>query len=372
MIDRAKLVQLIAALGLSLAVPAVGAEDAMRVHFIDVGQGAATLVEFPCATVLIDTGGERWPKEEWKPAKYDSTQALMKYLNGFFKGPPDIPNELALLILTHPHKDHTRGVPAVLDAFTPKSVVHNGQWHGSGIEEQTDARDYAKENPAVSGWYVLERTIPKDEGLSNTAIDSINCGSVDPKIRVLWGQVRDDNDWDYDDFSDENNHSVVVRIDFGEASLLITGDLEEATRDGEQAGLERLVEAYKDSDLLDVDVYHVGHHGSHNGTTPALVEAMSPEIAMISAGPACERDGYSAWNHAHPRSVTVDDLEKGVTGTRTAKNVKVFERHKSDPVTRRMEKAIYSTGWDGTVVLEGRSDGRWSLVKTTGPDPCLN
>src|SRR5438552_4155815 len=49
----------------------------MRAHFIDVGQGAATLLEFPCAAVLIDTGGEA-------NGEFDSTDSLLDYLDDFF------------------------------------------------------------------------------------------------------------------------------------------------------------------------------------------------------------------------------------------------------------------------------------------------
>src|SRR6185369_11206471 len=116
----------------------------------------------------------------------------------FFKKRPDLHNQLALLILTHPHKDHTRGVPAVLDEFTPQSVVYNGQTHGSGVAEQNQAHDYATETDGVRSWYVLERKIDKAAVLTNSAIDPVQCAPTDPKIRVLWGQVRADKTWDDD------------------------------------------------------------------------------------------------------------------------------------------------------------------------------
>jgi len=100
-----------------------GAGPTMRVHFMDVGQGAATLVEFPCANVLIDTGGE-------SNGDFDSTVALMDYLDTFFSGRPD--KTLASLILTHPHIDHTRGVSAVLEKYKVRNAVTNGQETGSG------------------------------------------------------------------------------------------------------------------------------------------------------------------------------------------------------------------------------------------------
>ena len=355
------------AVGVPFAWPAAGPIDAMRVHFIDVGQGAATLVEFPCGAALIDTGGERWPTEG-TPVRYHSTPALMAYLNAFFVTRPDLEKRLALLVLSHPHKDHTRAVPQVIAAFKPRSVVFNGQTHGSGIEEQAFLRTYATE-PDVRSWFVLRSALPKN--FSNAAIDPIACDPTDPQIRVLWGQVRDDSGWDPHDFSDENNHSVVMRIDYGEASFLFTGDLEEAKEPEGRAGIERLIDAHQASNLLDVDVYHVGHHGSHNGTSPALLNAMSPEIAVISAGPACLRDGFSAWTHGHPRTVTVNDLEAAVTGTRAVKSVRVFPGFQTQPVIRKVAKAIYSTGWDGTIVLEGRPNGSWSTVTMTGSHPCL-
>src|SRR5258706_574037 len=81
------------------------ARPAMRVHLIDVGQGAATLVEFSCGAILIDTGGE-------SNRYMDSTENLVNYLRAFFASRPDLDDTLALVVLTHPHIDHTRGAQA--------------------------------------------------------------------------------------------------------------------------------------------------------------------------------------------------------------------------------------------------------------------
>jgi competence protein ComEC len=198
----------------------------------------------------------------------------------------------------------------------------------------------------------------------------VACSPTDPKIRVLWGQVKSDEGWDPEDFSNENNHSVVTRIDYGDASILITGDLEEARRQGFSAGIERLHQEYAGTGLLDADVYQVGHHGSWNGTTKDLVSAISPEMAVISAGPPCKRDRFSAWSHGHPRKATIADLEEGVTGTRPTKSVKVFPAADTEPVKINESKAIYSTSWDGTIVLEAKPDGTWKVKSLGTPQNC--
>jgi len=345
------------------------AEDAMKVHVIDVGQGSATLVEFPCAAILIDTGGERSPAEEWKSATFDGAERLAQYLAAFFARRGDLHGKLEALYLTHPHIDHTRGAPQVIEAYKPENVVFNGQLSGSGRAQQELARDYASED-GVHGWYVLQRKIGGN-GQTNRTIDPIgSCDGTDPRITVLWGRARWDDDWENADFDDENNHSLVIRIDYGDASLLVTGDLEERSTSGTKAGIERLLERFQGAGVLDVDVYLVGHHGSHNGTTRALVDAMSPEIAVVSAGPACKRPGYSAYQHGHPRRATIEDLERGVSGSRSAKAVKVFDRYATPPTTMTIDKAIYSTGWDGTVVLTGKPDGTWEVATGT-VDGCL-
>lgn len=357
-------------------------EDKIRVHFIDVGQGAATLVEFACGAILIDAGGERWPSEEQLPARYDSNVALYSYLNWFFNHRQDLNRRLDALFITHPHKDHTRGIPIVLEEFGPRNIIHNGQRHeSSGSLEQELARDYARQHgeEGVRSWYVLEDHATASGGLTNSIIDPLDCTTgadgTDPEIRVLWGQVRDSSGWEPGDFDDENNHSLVIRIDFEEASILFTGDLEEKHPNGrDDAGIERLIRKYSGpngSGLLDTDVFHVGHHGSHNGNSTALTQAVSPAIAVLASGPACPRPGFSAWEHAHPRRETIDELLPHITGTRNEITFSFFERHRAAPSPRQTTKAFYGTGWDGTIVLESGPDGVWREVSLSGPDLCL-
>jgi competence protein ComEC len=83
----------------------------MTFHFIDIGQGDATLLEFPCGAALIDTGGEL-------NELFDSNKALLAYLDAFFARRKDLGGTLDLLLITHPHIDHNRSALAVLERYT--------------------------------------------------------------------------------------------------------------------------------------------------------------------------------------------------------------------------------------------------------------
>jgi competence protein ComEC len=162
---------------------------------------------------------------------------------------------------------------------------------------------------------------------------------------------------------------VVLRVDFGEASALLPGDLE-------MLGIARLIRKYESRPaLLDVDIYVVAHHGSRHSTTADLLARVSPEVAVISAGPY-ERDlgpaEFTARAFAHPHQVAIDhltDRRHGVRGTRPRPiQVWVGQRgaFKSRPATfqrRTVTAAIYSTGWDGTVVVRADATG-WIDVAT--------
>ena len=323
----------------------------MRAHFIDVGQGQATLLEFQCGAVLIDTGGE-------KNADFDSTDRLLAYLESFFSTRSDLNNTLDLVVLSHPHIDHTRGVSEVLDRFTVKNAIDNGQTVGSGGPQQALLQDYAQHDSDVGYEAVRLSAISRTDGRTSAVIDPIQCSDGDPKIRVLWGQVGTNPGWAGSEFENPNNHSVVVRVDYGAASFLIPGDLEEEAQ-------ADLVRRYSGTTLLDVDVYEAGHHGSRNGTSEDLVSAMTPEMAVISVGSASRKLSWTAWKYGHPNTTVLRKLSGHVTETRTAIRVPVGSKamtFANEDVTR----AIYATAWDGTVIMAATLDGAIS-VTTTNP-----
>lgn len=348
------------------------AADAMTFHFIDIGQGDATLLEFPCGAALIDTGGEQ-------NELFDSNKALITYLDAFFARRKDLAGTLDLLLVTHPHIDHNRAALAVLERYKVRNVIDNGadapHAHNDGTEDPGATQQMAvhawlrdhPRDPAIAYQGIGARDIPP-EGLTNPIVDPVaGCAAsqVDPKITLLWGTVSDDL-LTYGE--NPNNHSVVARVEFGKTSALFTGDLE-------IIGLSRLATRYEaHPELLDVDIYQVGHHGSKNATVHYQMQLMSPRVAVISMGPYERNIPWTARKYGHPNIVALEHLAHpywGVRGRRSPlaawiglkgawkdEKKEVFER-------RTIEQAIYATGWDGTVTITGNANG-WLDIHTTG------
>lgn len=344
--------------------------DAMVLHFIDIGQGDATLLEFPCGAALIDTGGE-------KNELFDGEAALVAYLDAFFARRADLDRTLDLLVITHPHIDHNRAALTVLERYKVKNVVDNGadapHRHSDGTEDpgatqQMAVHTWLGSHPDRVRYYAARAVDLPETGLSSPVVDPIGgCerAATDPRLTVLWGEVTEDLET-YGD--NPNNHSVVVRVDYGESSALFTGDLE-------LIGLSRLVDRYeKRPELLDVDIYQVGHHGSKNATIHYQMALMSPKVAVISMGPYERNIPWTARKYGHPHIVAMEHLVHplyGVRGRRAPKEVWIgFRGAFKDKVTelferRTIDRAVYGTGWDGTVVVAANANG-WLDVRTLG------
>jgi competence protein ComEC len=332
--------------------PDAGGGPKMRVHLIDVGQGAATLIEFSCAAILIDTGGE-------EHRRYDSTRQLMDYLHAFFQARPDLNDSLALLVLTHPHIDHTRAAPIVMGEFDVKNLVTDGLVDSSGGRQQRSTINAAKAK-GIPIQAIRSSAVPAG-GLTSAVIDPVACPDGDPDIRVLWGAVDHDRvRWGPKDLENRNNDSVAVRVTLGKASILITGDLEEA-------GIEEMVKKHRDTPALDVDVYEVGHHGSYNATTKQLLRALTPKLALISCGPYDRKSNWTGWAYGHPRAVTIDLLERSLAQAPPRPHLVV-------PVAPGAKKfegweitaPIYATAWDSDVIVTMTAEGA-IRVKTRRP-----
>jgi competence protein ComEC len=104
--------------------------------------------------------------------------------------------------------------------------------------------------------------------------------------------------------SDDNNNAVVLRLDYGGTSFILTGDAEsEAEADMIAAGLP-----------LRADVLKIGHHGSNGASSPQFIAAVAPGVAVIPVG------ADNKFGHPHP--AVLERLE-GVEVLRTDQNGRI-------------------------------------------------
>lgn len=339
-------------LGASAAYAQPAVPDRIAVHYVNVDQGSAALLEFPCGAILIDAGGRTSA----------STSRLLAYLNVFFARRTDLGRRLDTVFLTHNHQDHDRALLRVAQTFRVGGYVHNGQPRGTRSGASRMLIHAAGSSPPIpiSPITEVEVAAAGTAGVGGPIVDPLACARVDPQIRVLSGGYGTNPGWGSGEFRNPNNHSLVIRVDYGAASFLFTGDLE-------LAGIGTLLARYSGTTALDVDVYVAGHHGADNGTTLPFANAMSPEIAVISMGPPIRIGGGSAWRHGHPRRSTVELLEGVISRPRAAPiTVMVSEGSQSfHALAHPLSDAIYGTGWDGDVVISAGADG--ALRVATSP-----
>ncbi len=229
------------------------AEGEATFTFIDVGQGDSTLIQFGEYDILVDAGEKAYGD--------DVVDTLKK------AGVDD----LEYLVATHPHSDHIGGINEVLD----KVVVEN--FVMPDVEHTTQT--YEK---------MLDKVIEKDINVI-IPYQGENLVDVDgARVTVISPEISDDDNL--------NNYSICLRVDFGNTRMILTGDAE--------SKIEQMI---IDSGIdINADIYQVGHHGSITSNSQEFVDAMMPQIAVISAG---ENNDYG-----HPHTEIVDRLS-GVGAT---------------------------------------------------------
>ena len=211
--------------------PVSGGE--VQFHFIDVGQGDAALIRTEKGDILIDAGTN------------SSEDELKAYLDSL--GVTDI--EYA--VFTHPHEDHIGGADMVLNTYNVKNVVlPDATSTSKTFERMMDAIEAEKCEVIMAA---PDKTFKVGE-LTCTILAPISTS-----------------------YTETNDYSVVIRADYGETSVLFTGDAETHSE-------EEMLERYRFKGLLDCDILKAGHHGSDTSSSQAFLDAVTPVYAVISVG----------------------------------------------------------------------------------------
>ncbi len=221
-----------------------GAQQPFEMHFIDVGQALSVLVECDGQFMLYDGGN------------VDDGSLVVSYLQS--QGV----EELQYVFCSHAHEDHVGGLAAAL-AYFPANHVYSPVTQADtkcfqNFVKYTQQQGLAVEVPAVgTSWPLGSATV------------------------TLLGPVAA--------YSSTNDTSLVVRIDYGSTSFLLTGDMEKtAETDLVNSGAN-----------LKADVLQVGHHGSSTSTGYLFLNAVLPEMGIISCGAG------NKYGHPHEETLSI-------------------------------------------------------------------
>ena len=200
----------------------------LTVHFIDVGQADAAILQCGGDTMIIDGGNVA------------DSSLIIAYLKKLGI------EHIEYMICSHGHEDHVGGLSA------PLSVMPVGAVYAPDVEYDNDAYNTFKDKVKSQNTEIIHPT----------NYENLSLGSA--TVEILASPNYSDN---------LNNTSIILKVTNGNKSFLFTGDAE---REEEQTLLG--------SGLLKSDVLKVGHHGSDTSTSYSFLREVMPEYAVISVG----------------------------------------------------------------------------------------
>jgi len=249
--------------------------------FLDVGQGDGLFLRFPDGKTMLIDGGMR---SERFDAGRQVILPFLKYHNV---------RRLDVVVASHPHDDHIGGLVEVLQQVQIGHYVDSGQassaWTSGRIRDLIQQKDISYHAVAA--------------GDSLTGLGGVGALVLHP----IPGFVR--RDTASAPPLGLNNGSVVLRLTYRGKTLLLTGDAE---RQAESCLLTW-------ASRLKGDILKVAHHGSNTSSTRDFLSAVSPSIAVISAG---ERNRFG-----HPAPEVIARYESsGVRVCRTDRHGAIVVR----------------------------------------------
>lgn len=209
-----------------------------EVVFLDVGQGDATVVRSKDGGVLVVDAGDRIASVDYgerSVAAYLRSQGISR---------------IDALVTTHADKDHAGGIEYVLRHFRVDALYLTHTDSGDVIEDTIEG-------------VAAERGVPLRRIASGEPLEVAGLGIEVLNPPAEWDALVPDND-----------RSIVLRVMIGGKRVLLTGDIE-ADAERRIAGLD-----------CRADILKVPHHGSRTSSSGVFVDAVNPELVVVSTGRA--------------------------------------------------------------------------------------
>lgn len=242
--------------------------ELLRVSFLDVGQGDATLIETPNGEQVLVDGGRG-------DIVLNRLTKVMKFYD----------KKIDTLIISHADLDHIGGFFDVIKTYKVEKVLRSNVSIESKYEEELleTARQYEIEINEIKRGDLLIL-----DSKNNVYIEVLSPGEID--------EVK----------FDRNKNSLVLRLVYGDLEFLLTGDATIFTE-------KELNNVY--GNKIFANVLKVGHHGSKTSTSNVFLEKINPDFAVIS---------YGENSYGHPHKDVVDSLKK--------LDVEIFETKKDGTI----------------------------------------
>ncbi|CAM2943445.1 ComEC/Rec2 family competence protein [Hathewaya histolytica] len=224
-------------------------KDKLTIHYINVGQGDAELIQFKGKNLLIDAGPNK------------SSEQLLTYLRRTGV------KRLDFVIATHPHEDHIGNMDDVIREF------EIGEFIAPKVSANTKSFEWMLKNLKSKG---LKITTAK-AGLKLDIHKNLKCEFVAPNK---------------DKYDDLNNYSAVVKLTYGKNRFLFTGDAETLSEK------EILAKGFD----ISADVLKFGHHGSSTSSSKDFLRKVNPKIGIVS----CAKGN----NYGHPHKETLSKIKE--------------------------------------------------------------
>ena len=232
----------------------------LKVYFLDVGQADSILVMNEGETMLIDAGNN------------EDGEMLVQNLKilGITR--------IDYLIATHPHEDHIGGLDNIIQNFEIGTIYMP--------KVQTNTKTFED---------VLDAVKEKELTISTPKVkDTFRVGQTECQVLAVDNKAKN-----------LNLASIVIQMEFDNMTYLFTGDAEKEVE-------EKILKENKD---IKANILKVGHHGSDTSSSEKFIQAVRPEVSIISVG----RDN----SYGHPNQDIIARLEeKGSKVYRTKEKLK--------------------------------------------------
>ncbi|SDC73517.1 MULTISPECIES: DNA internalization-related competence protein ComEC/Rec2 [unclassified Candidatus Frackibacter] len=202
--------------------------EELKLIFLDVGQGDAAYLSLPTGEDILIDGGFN-----------EDEMANFLYRNGI--------GDIELMIISHFHQDHVKGLLKVLQEFDVRVVLFP---------------EPKVKNRLVRNVFKVLKSKQIDYYMIND-FRKLNVGEINFNIYHYSGAIIE-----------SNNNSLLVKIDYGDFQVLFTGD---AGREVEKNLVKRGIK-------LNSEILKVGHHGSNSSSSQLFLAQVKPKLAVISVG----------------------------------------------------------------------------------------